>query len=85
MPCGMEGRTMSSRNEAGIEAERSRTRSGSISTVFECAFLTALLRLAPRQTRAESIMLPAGEVNARELRRVVVALLCGRDERRDAA
>jgi hypothetical protein len=46
---------------------------------MESAFLGALTALAQRETHAESIALPSGPVEPRELRRVVVALLRARD------
>jgi hypothetical protein len=46
---------------------------------METAFLAGLVDLAQRETGDESISLPSGPVEPRELRRVVVALLRARD------
>lgn len=45
-------------------------------TALAHAFLAALLRWAQRQAGAKRVMLPAGAVDADELRKVVVALVC---------
>ena len=52
---------------------------------MQAAFLSGLLDWVQRETGAESITIPAGVVDRDELRRVVVALKCARDERRQAA
>ena len=52
---------------------------------MQSAFLAGLIALAQRETGAQSITIPAGVVDRDELRRVVVALKCARDERRQAA
>jgi hypothetical protein len=56
-------------------------RSAMPRTALADAFLAVLLRWVQRQTRAESITLPVGAVDPLELRQVVVALVCARNER----
>jgi hypothetical protein len=53
-------------------------------TAFVDAFLAALFVWARRRTGAKPIAIPSGVVDPRELRRVLIALLCAR-EKADAA
>jgi hypothetical protein len=54
-------------------------------TPMQSAFLAGLLDWAQRETGDELIAIPTGVVDPAELRQVIVALKCARDERRQAA
>jgi hypothetical protein len=51
-------------------------------TMLADRFLSAILRWAARQTRAERNTIPSGNVGADELKKVVVALVRARAEHR---
>jgi hypothetical protein len=47
-------------------------------TVMAAAFLAGVVRWAAQQSHTKRVALPGGQVDADELRRVVVALTCAR-------
>ena len=47
-------------------------------TAMASAFLTAVLQWAVRQAHVKQVALPSGQVDADELRKVIVALACAR-------
>ena len=57
-------------------------RSPMPNTIMASAFLNAVMRWTTRQTKAKRMTLPSRDLDADELRRVIVALTCAQSPTR---